>query len=54
MWDDKEKWSVREAAYAAMVGIRHYDPREQFHYAAKGIDLEHDVDWRMVVSYLSG
>ncbi len=43
---------VRETAYAAMRGIIHYDPREQFHLASKRLNLSQDIDWDMVKSYL--
>lgn len=50
--NEHERPIVREAAYAAMRGILHYDPREQFQLAAKGIDLARGVDWQMVDAYL--
>lgn len=48
----QEAQLVRETAYAAMRGIIHYDPREQFRLASKGITTAHEVDWNMVDSYL--
>lgn len=48
----QENRIVREVAYAAMKGILHYDPREQFAISSKGLDLERDVDWNVVDSYL--
>jgi len=48
----QERPLVRQAAYAAMKAIFHYDPREELHLAAKKIDLEREVDWKMVDSYL--
>ncbi|MBV9614271.1 MAG: hypothetical protein JO031_02305 [Ktedonobacteraceae bacterium] len=42
---------VRETAYAAMRGILHFDPREQFRLASKGIATQ-EMDWDMVRSYL--
>ncbi len=42
---------VRETAYAAMRGILHFDPREQFRLASKGIATQ-EMDWNMVQSYL--
>ena len=43
---------VREAAYAAMRGVIHYDPREHFRLASKGITSLREIDWGMVNSYL--
>ncbi len=51
--NDKETPIVRKAAYAAMLGVRHYNMQEQLRYVTKRIDLEHEVDWAMVDSYLS-
>lgn len=50
--NEREKPVVREAAYTAMKAILHYDPREQLHLAAHNLDLEKDVDWKLVDSYL--
>jgi len=50
--NEQEQSIVREAAYAAMKGVIHYDPREQFKIASKGINLSQDVDWGTVESYL--
>jgi hypothetical protein len=49
----KEASSVRQAAYAAMLGIIHFDPQEQLSLAEKGLDLDQEIDWNMVKSYLS-
>lgn len=50
--NEEENQVVREVAYAAMKAILHYDPREQFRIASEDIDLEKEVDWDMVHSYL--
>lgn len=52
VYNQQEESSVREAAYAAMLGIIQFDPREQLSLAGKGLDLKQDVDWDMVESYL--
>jgi hypothetical protein len=48
----REDKIVRIAAYAAMKGVIHFDPREQFKMASRGLNLSQDVDWGMVESYL--
>ncbi len=48
----QEALIVREAAYAAMLGIIHYNHHEQFHLASKGIKSLEEIDWKMVNSYL--
>jgi hypothetical protein len=50
--NNQEKQIVREAAYAAMLGILGANPREHVRMASRGIDLERDVKWEMVDSYL--
>ena len=50
--DEQEKPVVREAAYAAMKAVLHYDPQEELHLAAYSLNLEKDVHWVMVDSYL--
>ena len=50
--NEQEKPVVREAAYAAMKAVLHYDPQEQLQLAAHSLNLEKDVDWEMVDSYL--
>ena len=50
--NEQEKRVVREAAYAAMREIIHYNPREQLHIASRGFDLAKEIDWKMVDSYL--
>jgi len=50
--NERENHLVRQAAYAAMRGILQYDPREQLRLAAHNIDLEREVDWKMVDAYL--
>ena len=35
-----------------MKGVIHFDPREQFKMASRGLDFSQDVDWDMVKSYL--
>ncbi len=50
--NEQERRMVREAAYIAMQGIIHYDPRAQFNLSATGVNLAHDVDWALVDSYL--
>jgi hypothetical protein len=50
--NEQEALIVREAAYAAMLGIVHYDPAEQFRLASKGIKSPQEIDWKMVDSYL--
>jgi len=50
--NEQEQNIVREAAYAAMKGVIHYDPQEQFKIASKGINLSQDVDWSIVEAYL--
>jgi hypothetical protein len=50
--NSEEALIVREAAYAAMRGVIHYDPREQFRLASKGITSLKEIDWEMVKSYL--
>lgn len=50
--NSQEKHIVREAAYAAMLGVLHPDPQEQARMAIRGIDLEHDVDWNLIKSHL--
>jgi uncharacterized membrane-anchored protein len=52
VYNPHEASLVRETAYAAMRGIIHYDPSEQFHLASKRLNLSQDVDWVMVESYL--
>jgi len=49
--NEREETIVREAAYAAMKGVLHYDPREQFKLASRGTNLSQEVDWKMVDSY---
>jgi hypothetical protein len=49
--NSEELLIVREAAYAAMRGIIHYDPREQFRLASRGITSLQEIDWEMVNSY---
>lgn len=51
--NEDEEDLVRETAYAAMRSIIHDDPREQLHFAAKGVDLTKEVDWEMVNTYVS-
>ncbi len=50
--NSEEALIVRDAAYAAMRGVIHYDPREQFFLASKGITSLQEIDWEMVNSYL--
>jgi hypothetical protein len=50
--NEQENPIVRESAYAAMREVMHYDPREHFHIASKGLDMAKEVDWKMVESYL--
>jgi hypothetical protein len=50
--DNSEKVGVREATYAAMREIIQYDPREQLRLSGRDLDLERDIDWNMVDSYL--
>ena len=50
--NEQETRLVREAAYAAMRSVIRYDPREQFHLAAKGINSAQEIDWKMVDAYL--
>ena len=50
--NEQEDKIVRIAAYAAMKGVIHFDPREQFKMAFRGLDFSQDVDWDMVKSYL--
>jgi len=47
----QERRVVREAAYAAMLEVLHYDPREQFRMATRSFDFEKEVDWDMVRRY---
>lgn len=49
--NEQEEQIVREAAYAAMLGIVHYDPREQLHMAGRSFDFEKEVQWDMVRRY---
>jgi hypothetical protein len=50
--DDSAPRLLRESAYRAMRSVIAYDPREQFKLAARGLDLERDLDWQLVRSYL--
>jgi hypothetical protein len=50
--NSEEELIVRDAAYAAMRGVIHYDPREQFFLASNGITSLQEIDWEMVNSYL--
>ena len=50
--NSEEDLIVREAAYAAMRVVIHYDPREQFRLASKGIASPQEIDWEMVNCYL--
>ena len=50
--NEQEDKVVRIAAYAAMKGVIHFDPREQLKMASRGLNLSQDVDWGMVESYL--
>jgi HEAT repeat protein len=50
--NEQEKRVVRESAYAAMKAVLHFDPREQFHTATQGFDLDKEADWDMVDRYL--
>lgn len=50
--NEQEAFIVREASYAAMLGVLRYDPREQWRMAAHGVDFATEVDWEMVNSYL--
>lgn len=49
--EQEENLVVREAAYAAMLAVLQYDPREQLHIAAHGVDFTTEVDWKMVKQY---
>lgn len=46
--DVHELASVRQAAYAAMRGIAHYDRLEQYRLAVRDMDLARDIDWQFV------
>jgi HEAT repeat protein len=50
--NEQEELVVREAAYAAMKAVLHFDPHEQFHTATRSFDLDKEADWEMVDSYL--
>jgi hypothetical protein len=47
----QERRMMREAAYAAMVEVLHYNPREQFRMSTRSFDFEKEVDWDMVRKY---
>lgn len=47
----QEARGVRQAAYAAMKAIVHYDPREQFELF-RVFDIRRDADWQWVRSFL--
>jgi hypothetical protein len=49
--NEQEELVVREASYAAMLGVLHYDPKEQWHIASRKFDLATGVDWEMVKRY---
>jgi hypothetical protein len=49
--DQQTNRNVREAAYAALCSVLHYEPQEQLRFAARGVDLERDVDWELIKSY---
>jgi Domain of unknown function (DUF4926) len=49
--NQQEDQIVREAAYAAMRSIHHFDPQEQLHLAARGTATG-EMDWDLVQSYL--
>jgi hypothetical protein len=49
----QEEPVVRESAYAALLGVLHYDPREQFHIATRSFDFNKEVDWPLVQRYRS-
>lgn len=48
----QEEHLVRRVAYAAMRGILHYEPREQYHFTSHHSSLMKEIDWKMVDSYL--
>lgn len=48
----QEEPIVRQAAYAAMRAVLHYNPREQWPMAIKELDFTKDIDWQFVDSYL--
>ncbi len=52
VYNSEEALIVRGAAYAALRGVIHYDPREQFCLASKGTTSLQEIDWKMVNSYL--
>ncbi|SRR5579883_3287464 len=47
-----EVTSVRKAAYMAMHAIIGSDPRELFRLSRRLVDMEKDIDWEMVNTYL--
>ena len=49
--NEQEELVVREASYAATLGVLHYDPKEQWHIASRKFDLATGVDWEMVKRY---
>ncbi len=49
--NEQEEIIVREASYAAMLEVLHYDPKEQWRIASRKFDLATGVDWEMVKRY---
>jgi len=49
--NEQEVLIVREAAYAAMLGVLQYDPREQLRMAGRSFDFEKEVKWDIVNRY---
>lgn len=50
--DAAEDAEVREASYAALLGIAHYDPVQQADLSGRDLDFDSDIDWDLVDSYL--
>ncbi len=48
--DERERPLVREAAYAAMQAVLHYEPKQQLTMASRGVDLN-AIDWTVVNAY---
>ncbi len=49
--NEQEELVVREASYAAMLGVLHYDPKEQWRIVSRKFDFATDVDWELVKRY---
>jgi hypothetical protein len=49
--NEAENPIVRESAYAAMLSVISYNPKEQLRMAAHGVDFATEVDWDLVKQY---